>query len=166
MNSFNLKINGFNNLMPIIEIDGEEVKLKKNKYGNQIATISSNYNSVQINIYTPIHELNRNNWFFMSMLFFIISIFGIFDKRYNKKFYTLSYEGYLNFNNGETITLKFNNLKSGKKAITCDSIGFEDNYTNAYTIDQNAKRHYKILKYCKLFMWFLLILGIVFFVIQ
>lgn len=97
------------------------------------------------------------------MIFFIISVFGIFDRRYGRKFYKLDYVGNLSFSDGETVTVGINTYGKDKKAITCMAQGFQTNETNIYTADALAKKHWQILTVIRVIVWIVLAISVLLF---
>lgn len=159
MATLNLKLVGAK-IGALVEIDGKPVDFKKNKHGNLSSPLEVSSTSVQMKVYTPTHELTQKNWLLTSLLFFIISVFGIFDRRYGRRFYKLDYIGDLSFADGETVTVGINTYGKDKKAITCMSQGFQNNETNIYTADTLAKKHWQILTVIRVVVWIALAITV------
>lgn len=159
MATLNLKLVG-SKIGALVEIDGKLVDFKKNKHGNLSSTLEASSNSVQMKVYTPNHELTQKNWLLASMIFFVISVFGIFDRRYGRRFYKLDYIGNLSFSDGETVTVGINTYGKDKKAITCMAQGFQNNETNKYTADTLAKKHWQILTVIRVVVWIALAIAV------
>ena len=68
-----------------ITVDGSKVKFTKDKYGNYtyIHKTESNIANVKIINYL---DINTKHWFISNIIFFIISLFGILDKKFDKSF--------------------------------------------------------------------------------
>lgn len=83
MKQFNLKLTNVGNASPSILIDGKPVKVKKNAFGNIEYSCQTEKDSVNVVIKRYL-ELGSRHWLWMGIVFLIISVFGIFDKRYSK----------------------------------------------------------------------------------
>lgn len=152
MNTLNLKISNLQHGTKVC-IDGQPIKLKKNEFGSAETQIQTENTDVILQIYNPKHELSGKHWFLMSILFFIVSIFGLFDKRTSKKFYSLEYSGVIPVNGNESLDIAIAFAKSGEKAITCKSGNFDDNESNIFNSDDVLKKRYKKVRLVKIATW-------------
>lgn len=159
MATLNLKLVG-SKIGALVEIEDKLVDFKKNKHGNLSSTLEVSSTSVRMKVYTPSHELTQKNWLLASLIFFVISVFGIFDRGYGRRFYKLDYVGNLSFADGETVTLGINTYGKDKKAITCMAQGFQNNETNIFTPDTLAKKHLQILIVIKVIVWIVLAIAV------
>ena len=79
MNNINIKIAGANDkFRPNVFIDGKEVKYTKNNNGALELNYATEKDSIEISICKYL-EISGKLWFLMSLFFFVISLFGIFD---------------------------------------------------------------------------------------
>ena len=85
MKTLNLSISG--NYKPLTEVyvDGKRVSLKKKKK-ERLASLQTEKESVELEI-KRYSRYNFKLWFFNELIFFILSIFGIFDQRFGNFYY-------------------------------------------------------------------------------
>ena len=162
MKILNLKLQGGYEYRPIIEIDGKEVAYKRNKHEAAMITDQTEKDSVDIKI-KNILEINGPWWWFMQMLFFIISIFGILNQRLEKTCYIIDYQANIDLPNEQNdVTLKINLAKDGAKAVdVLSETKSRDESTNLFTLDQTAKKRKKILKISYIISWIVLVVVVV-----
>lgn len=83
MKRLNLKFTNVGKTDPTILVDGKAIKAKKNEFGNYVYLYQTEKDSVNIVVKRYL-ELASRHWLWMGILFLVISVFGIFDKRYSK----------------------------------------------------------------------------------
>lgn len=157
MRTLNLKLQGGIELNPIIELNGETITYKRNKYKNVSINYETEKDYVDIEI-KNILEIKGPCWWLVQMLFYIISLFGILNPRLEKNCYYVSYKARIKLNeNSNNITLKFNIFKDKSKAIEVMSENEIEESLNEYSLDLEAKKRKKILKISHIITWILLI---------
>ena len=161
MKQLNLKIKMGYAKNTTITVDGSKVKFTKDKYGNYtyIHKTESNIANVKIINYLGI---NTKHWFISNIIFFIISLFGILDKKFDKSFIVKDCE--FNVNLDKDITnFEINTLigvnKEGESTIKTD--GSYQTISNKIYIDNIAKQRLKKLKIAKIITAIILILIII-----
>lgn len=164
MNQLNLKMTGAWNVKPVILIDDKPVKWKKNKYGNVEIIQQFDKDKVEVKI-CKYFELNGKLWFLMSMLFFIISLFGILDVPYNKKCIAVDCKFIVALAEKTEVKVKFNKLSDQGRAVEIESEAEVQEIINEYYVDTRAKKRRKILIITKLLVWIALIISIICFLI-
>lgn len=160
MNQLNLKMSGMFNVKPVIFIDDKPVKCKKNNYGNIDISQQFDKDKVEVKI-CKYFELNGKLWFLMSMLFFIISFFGILDVPYNKKCIAIDCRFTIALSEKTNVKIKFNKLSEQGRAVEIESEANIEEICNEYYVDMRAKKRRKILIITKLLIWLALIIGVV-----
>lgn len=161
MNNLQLKIRKQFAFKPIVEINNKIVKLKKNEFGNLTTNYQSEKQEVEVKIYTLPNELSYKYWFLMSVLFYIVSIFGIFDLPYNKNYYSLEYKGKIKLTENTILDLTMEKPADNAKAISVREGNFEDNETNVYKYDLKIKKRRRLLIGLKIASWVLIAVGVV-----
>lgn len=137
---------------PIVEVDGKKIPFKKDKISGRQYEIATVNNFCELKIYTLKHELSEPYWWLFAFLFYLVSIFGIFNTFYPKKFYTINYVGVLNAT-VPILELQFNSAKQDFKALNCLRGYFDDNPTNVYGFDKKAKSRRRLCFWLKLASW-------------
>lgn len=156
MNVINLKVNAVYFPSPTVLIDGKPLRLRKvgsNMYDCRVETDAERVNLSVCKAF----ELDGKFWFLIAIAYFIISVFGIFDAFYDKRFYAVKYEIELNLNGISNVELTFNKFESGKRAIVCRCDCSADEIENEYFVEENIKRRYKVFKKVKLITWIALL---------
>lgn len=157
MNKLNMKINGVNTKGLDIKIDDKKVNLTKNKFGNKAVVYETENPTVNIKIKKYL-EINSKAWFLWQMLFFFLSVFGIFDLRLDKRCVILDCEFEVKLEEITTLNLSMNYVKSLEKALKVDCNADVNEIKNVAYVDEQAKKRIKILKIAKICTFFILII--------
>ncbi len=166
MKRLKLKIIKNLNYDPIVIVDNKLIRLKKNSYGNNIVDITSETGVVNLKI-KNYHEVETVTGLVMAMIFYVISLFGIFDIRYGKKFAHINYDGNITLNKDENeLTVTIFQMKDGAKALSfkgdCE---VDDNESNIYVLDKKLATHLQIFKIFKISFFLLVLISIIIIVI-
>lgn len=161
MNNVNLKVTGGIGLNPTVIIDNNPVKLKKNKYGSLDGNYQTENSEVELKVCRYL-ELSGKLWLLMSMVFFIISIFGIFNPPYDRKCIQIDYLCKIKLKETNDIKIKINTQNAGDKAIEVESDCEIEEITNAFQIDKVAKKRLVIVRIIEVALWVALIGVIIF----
>ena len=161
MNNVNLKVTGGIGLNPNVIIDNNPVKLKKNKYGSLDGNYQTENSEVELKVCRYL-ELSGKLWLLMSMVFFIISIFGIFNPPYDRKCIQIDYLCKIKLKETNDIKIKINTQNAGDKAIEVESDCEIEEITNAFQIDKVAKKRLVIVRIIEVALWVALIGVIIF----
>lgn len=131
-------------------VDGENVKLKRNK--NEKAYVYSfetekNSILVEIKYYNRLYNVN---WLFMELLFFVISILGLFDiKEKNTKYYC--YKSVFSLDNQTNkILLDYPKREKADKLVTTSTNLVYNEEENIIKTDDELVYRSKLLKRIKL----------------
>lgn len=165
--TFTIAGNTFYN--PNIVIYNQILKHKKGKYGTKVYTIETDKNELDIEIYTW-YELESKYWLPVSLFFFIISCFGIFDIKQKNFFKSLKYKGKIKLTEetNQHLKLTFTTIRESQKAFFSEgNCTIEDNESNQYFFNQELQNRSKLLKKIKRFTWIgLIILIIIIFIMK
>lgn len=141
-----------------ITIDGNEVKFKKDSYGNYTYAYSTEKDIVNIKIVNYL-SINTKTWFITNFLFFLISFFGLFDQRHNKNCIVRNCEFNVKLNQDVSnfdINTFIGANKTGSATIKADT-EYETVSNNIY-VDEVAQKRYKTLKITKIYTTIAIIL--------
>lgn len=159
MNEMKLKILERNYILEI-KVDGKIVRQKK--YGNEspYIKITTNKATIELEIKSMRHELSQKHWLFFSILFYLISIFGLLNPFYSKNYKYFNYKGTIDVIDNPVLVLACNNSLKESKALICNKGLFDDNSTNVLEYHDLAKRK-KILRLFKIFVFLAIAIGLV-----
>lgn len=163
MNNVNLKVTGGIGLNPNVIIDNNPVKLKKNKYGSLDGNYQTENSEIELKVCRYL-ELSGKLWLLMSMVFFIISIFGIFNPPYDRKCIQIDYLCKIKLKETNDIKIKINTQNAGDKAIEVESDCEIEEITNSFQIDKVAKKRLVIVRIIEVALWVALV-GVVIFLL-
>ena len=135
----------------LVKVDDKPVNLKRNKSGGLIGSCQTENHKVKIQVYRLL-DVGGTLWFITQLLFFLVSIFGIFDARHKEKCVVMEYEADVELGENNSITLKLNQQKENEKAVTVETTLAVEELTNRYFVDTKAKKKLKWLKLSKLFL--------------
>lgn len=161
MNNVNLKVTGGIGLNPNVIIDNNPVKLKKNKYGSLDGNYQTENSEIELKVCRYL-ELSGKLWLLMSMVFFIISIFGIFNPPYDRKCIQIDYLCKIKLKETNDIKIKINTQNAGDKAIEVESDCEIEEITNSFQIDKVAKKRLVIVRIIEVALWVALVGVIIF----
>lgn len=160
-----MKINGVNTRGLDIKIDDKKVNLLKNKFGNKTVIYETESPTVNIKIKKYL-EINSKLWLLWQMIFFFLSVFGIFDFKLDKKCVIIDCEFEVKLEEITTLNLSMNYMKSLEKALKVDSNADIKEIKNVAYVDEQAKKRMKVLKITKICTFAaLLILAVVLLVV-
>ena len=149
MNKLTVKLNGYASKDTTFLVDGTKVKIKNNKFGNKVFEYQTEKSEVTI-VIKRLLEINSRFWLAWQLLFFVISIFGIFDVRGSKGYFVVDCELKVKVQEDTQVTLKMND--SPQKTIACqvESNTEVEEIKNSYYIDEQAKKKGKKLVFAKI----------------
>lgn len=160
MNNLQIKLRSPGSFRPIIKIDDKDIKLKKNEFGSSVGKYSTEKDKVEIKIYTLPHEFDTKYWFLLFLLYYIVSIFGIFDVRYSSNLYRLEYSGTITLQENTILDLVFEKRTKDGKALSCKEGPFDDNESNVYIYNPKTNKRIKIALAFKVCSWVLIAISV------
>ena len=152
MNNVNLKITGGVDLNPSIQIDNAPVKLKKNKYGSLEGCYQTDKSEIELVVCRYL-ELNSKLWLLMSLVFFFISLFGIFNPPYDKKCIQIDYSAKIKLKENNDLKIKISTQNVGDKAVEVESDTEVSEINNSFGVDAVAKKRLKIVRIIEFAIW-------------
>ena len=163
MKKLNLKITNNTNLDAYFLINGKKPKFKKNQYGNYISVIETESDQVEIKIYEW-NEYKSGLWLITSVIYFIVSIFGILDIKQDKRFRSIDCNFKIKLEDEENnLKLTYNAFKDNDIAIVHEGDCEVEVLNNKYYIDEQSKKRYKTVRLIKLFVMILAVIAILLF---
>ncbi len=163
MNELVLKMDSRANFSKGICIDGKSVNFKKNEFGSYEVKYTTEKKSVEVSIVKYL-ELSHKLWLLMSLIFFVISLFGLLDTPYDRKCIVIDCKFTVSLSEKTKVTLKFDQKAESGKAIEIVSENPVQEINNVCYVDKKAKTRWRILLGIKIALWLALIVGVVLFI--
>lgn len=147
-------------LNPSILVDGKAVKLEKNSFGNYEIKHQTENDKVEVIIRRYL-ELSSPLWLLLSLLYFVISIFGIFDYRLDLKCVVINCKFIVPLDDNEEniVLVNLNDTKSDK-AVTLQYKHKLDIIANNYFVDEKVRQRTKIVLILRIILFSLFVLFI------
>ncbi len=131
----------FKDLSDYILINGQNVDFildKNTKY--RVFQFETNDDHITIAL-DKFHPYLVKGWWIKSMLYFVVSLFGIFEPRFRRN-YTYNFETIVHLNPDETVVTFGSTLANKDEAITMESTGEAEIINNSKHYDPRIrKRH-------------------------
>ena len=149
MRNLELKLKGCAGIIPVVKIDGKSVKLKNNAFGNKVANFQTDKENVNVKIYRYL-ELGGKLWLLAEILFFLISLFGVFDAKRDKGSKILDIDLDVSLNEQTSLALSLNaNKKDEKGALVEVNTDVKEN-SNLCFVDEVVTKRKKALIFIKI----------------
>lgn len=136
---------------PTVTADGEQLKmtLRGNCYEGKLTTDKTN---VEIAV-TRHYELEGKHWFLMSMLFFFISLLGIFNVHREKRFYSIDYRAAVSFDGVSQLNFRLNPFKVACRAAETYGNCNVREQSNVFFVKKFLNKRRKALLWTKAAIW-------------
>lgn len=157
MNKLNLTLTRKLKPYSYISIDGEPIDpvyKKGSKSGS--AVIETEKQEVTLS-YSQVSRFDSKFWWLFEMMFFIVSIFGIFDLRFPKIEYIIKCKIKLKLNENTNVKVRHCLSKKGSPVLAVESDAEVTEEENVYEINEQVKRKKKILTISKIITTVLII---------
>ncbi|MDE6691743.1 MAG: hypothetical protein K2K04_07215 [Clostridia bacterium] len=152
MRELDLKLTGRRNLGEVVVcIDDKPVKLKKSGYGNLACTYQTESDKVNIKVYRML-DVGGVVWFLTQIIFFLITIFGIFDVHRKERCWVIDFEAEVELKERNQLTLQCNFPRENGAAINIQTDTVCRELSNICYSDGSAKKKLKWLKITKLLL--------------
>lgn len=145
----NVKIQfvGFTDLQEGIAIDGKFVKIKQDNDKKLNYSFETEKDTFEIEVYKT-HCYTGKNWFWWNLLYFFISIFGLFDIRQNKRCLVQNCKFKIAVQPDQTVIVRRQDFKDGEKLALVEIDASVEEIANVQYYDkEGAKRHSKMKKF-------------------
>ena len=152
MRELNIRISAEKKIYPVLFIDKKRVKCTKSEKGEYFCSYKTENSMAKVEIIRPL-EVNGRLWFLTQMLLFIVSIFGIFNARLDRKCINIAYEADVYLKEKLDMHLKLNPLTESGQAVVVTGDALYEERQNMYFVDQKAKKRKKILLLVKGLLW-------------
>ena len=164
-----IRITGNTMFHPEVFVENKKVTLKKAKDKRKGYLVQTDKDEIDVKIFSW-YEIETKYGLFISILFFFISFFGLFDIKEKRRGKSLKFEGKIKLESGidnQEIKLVLKSFKEGEKAIVCEGdYLIENNDSNKYFVDKNIEKKLMILEKIKKYTWFVIVVLILILVIM
>lgn len=160
MHNVDLKITGNNLDDYIVLINDKKEKIKTNQFNSLNYTCSTDAEKLNVKIFNYT-ELGGKLWLLKYLFYFFLSIFGIFDGRLKKNYYTIAFEADLIIKQDSKFILKLKQPKHDAQIIEVQTENEIDIKQNSAKLDEKCNKRKKILKITKILLWIATIISIV-----
>ena len=157
MNELTIKMNIAHMPGATVVANGTEVKFKKKDGGLYEGTVPVEESACTLEIFSY-SEYGGKLWWLYSLLFFIVSCFGIFDVPYGDGT-RIRYKTTLTLSANSEVNIRFNPSIVGKKAVELTTSANSEEESNEYYEDEQIKKRRKIMKIVKALTWVAIIVG-------
>lgn len=157
MAKLELEFPAYNETLKTLTVNGKRPKLKKNKSGNHTCVFETQENIAQLSVYKS-HYYFGKAWGLWWFIFYIVSIFGIFDIIEDKKCLVVDCKFNIDLNNNTKAILKPVKFEDGGKFIEIECDSTVEELSNIQYRDKNAQKIQKRMKKVKIFLTLFIIL--------
>ena len=149
-------------LAPSVYVDGKPVEVKHcGRRNDSECTFTTENDTVEITL-TKRYSMEGKGWFWINLLFYFISIFGIFDAREGRKFQTYTYRALLHLNGTNNIEVHINKFVNGQRALEVTGDCAIDEQENVFFIREDLRKRRKQLNWFNAVLWIAIIVAIIF----
>lgn len=150
-------------LKPVIFVNKKQAKVKKEN-GKLVSYIECDSKAqIKIMDYQP---LSYPFGFIVNYFFFLISILGIFDKRYSSKGRRCLFEAEVDVSSATELVIKYQSFHIDQPFVEITSTGPIQIFENKYYMDYDLKKKIKLLFALKIFTWIAVIAIIIIYAIK
>lgn len=160
MNKLTLKIKAVQK-GTFVYVDDKQQTYKKDRFSNRIYTLFTEKKQISLKIY-KYQDLNTKYWWLYEIMYFFLSIFGLFDIKGKQNYYVIKYEALIDLNEETNVDLAYD-YKAGQafKQIKTNTELHE--VQNQKQISKQAKKRSKIVLWSRIAVWVVLaiVVGII-----
>ena len=157
MAKLELEIEGYSNALDEMLINGKRPKFVVEGLLRKCA-VETESDNVEIVVYRTHHYVGKH-WFWWSLLFYFVSVFGIFDVRFDKKFHVVDFRVNVDLKKTNNLKLKVPNFEDGGKVFEIEEGKDVNVLNNCQFLDKDAKKRHNKMKKIKFAISFVTILA-------
>ena len=156
MARLDLEIRGYNEVFNKMIINGKEQKIQKDKAGLRTCSVDIDSNTAEIVVYKG-HYYAGRFWLFWNILFFLVSLFGIFDMRDTKKFQVVDLRFNVSVKQDTKVSLQVRDFEDGGRFVDITSDSQIEEISNISMYDKEAPQRKQKAKKVKIFIMLALV---------
>lgn len=157
MAKLELQVVGYNDVLDNMQINGKKCKFTVNEDKTRTCFVEADRADIVI---CKTHFYTGKAWFWWSLLYYIISIFGIFDLRQNKRCQVIDCRFEVNLEKDKKVILKIQNFEDGGAFAEIESEETINLINNTQYFDKVAQKRIKKMKKAKFAISFLTIITV------
>lgn len=139
---------GFNEVLRTMTVNGKLAKYSINEKGNRHFSTEISSDKAEVIIYKSNYYTSKG-WFWWNLLYFFISIFGLFDMRQSKRFLSIDCRFNILVEKDAKVLLKVNNFQDGGKLLEIETDSKIEEINNIQYFDKVAQKRHKLFKKIK-----------------
>lgn len=147
MSKIEMEFVGFNNFQNCIAIDGKIIKTQKSNKKN-VYTFESVKENAHVTIYKT-HQFVGKHWLWWNLLFFFVSIFGLFDIRHNKRCSVFEGDFVISTEKDCKFVIRKKEFQDGGGLFEVEGITPIKEISNTQYYDKTGQSRYKKMKKIK-----------------
>lgn len=151
MAKLELEIVGYNDSLNSLTVNGKRVKMINNKNNTRTCFVEAEKAEVLV---FKTHNYTGKHWFWWNLLYYLISIFGIFDFNNNKRCLVVDFRFNLKLENDTKVIMKINNFEDGGRFAELESEVELEEISNIQCFDKIAQKRQKKMKKAKIGIFF------------
>lgn len=163
MNTINFTLNKKIKPYTCVMVDGQPIKPKFKRGIGKVEYTTEN-NEVELS-FLKVSRFDTKLWWLLEMFYFIISIFGIFDMRFDKNEYIANCKIKLAVKEKTNVKLHLPFPKNGAPVLKVESDTEVTQESNVYEVDKTAQKKKKILNISKIITFVATIILLVVFLL-
>ena len=148
MAKLELEFSGFHNKIDYIYVDGKTPRLKKKDNGNRYCVVETSKPVVDVVMFKS-HQYGGKHWFWWQLLCFILSVFGIFDIKQDKKCLVTDCRFSVDLKEDTKVVIKRVNYVDGGEYVAFEPAEKVNIIANKQYIDKEAQKKHKKMKKVK-----------------
>ena len=162
MSKLTIRYSNNGHINPALTVDGKE--LKGEKRGKETVYVyETNEPSARVRVFNVL-EASSPLYFLTSILYFLLSVFGIFDDRSDKKCRRISFDASVSTVSDSELKLTARGFSKSEQteAIKTECTGSLDVYENKFFVDKTALRRTHITTAVRVVLFIIIAAAIVF----
>ena len=159
MKKLEIEFHGHHTALDTMTVNGKRVKIKKKEFPVRTCQIETDKDKAEVIIYQTHHYIGKA-WFWWSLLYHFVSLFGLFDMRQNKRCQVIDCRLDIDLKEDTKVNIKINDfVDGGKFALIEENVAVKE-VSNIIYNDQEAQKKHKKMKKAKTWITLLSIVAV------
>ncbi len=148
MAKLELEFVGFNDALNRMTINGKFAQIEKMQDGTKKCVAEVTEPTAEVVVYKS-HYYTGKAWFWWALLYYVISLFGIFDARQDKKCMVIDCRFKINLDTDKKVVLKVKDFEDGGKFLEFEGETQVEELINKQYFDMEARKRHKKMRKAK-----------------
>ena len=157
MNKLNLEFVNLENDF-VVTLDGKVCEFKKHKKKRNLSYEYQTENQTAHLTVQRFVPIGAKNWWLWQLLFFFVSVFGLFNRIENKKCVVVDYEADITLAEETNVKIIIRQNSKEKNAVELVTEAVVVEHKNIKSVDKAAKKRVKFIKVFTIVFWILLVI--------